>query len=226
MIPLGLKETKELDLLVPLKVSIRVLHTQCKEGERPCTLGTVGCCRGDAAAAAKHFLFWNSCKKISLWGRAGLKTWESGRWGCGDVGEQKPGRGELGFPWHRFPCRESLHIQNRPKSPLNLEYLFPRVNWGCLFYCFPIQDLISEHYGEDGILFEKEIKEFMELRQVSVPRFAKSCFGLSRNTHWRCCIFFWGPPVLPPNLTLVFVSRGAGLPQLWLIGYKILQTIQ
>jgi len=53
--------------------------------------------------------------------------------------------------------------------PLKLEYLFPRVNQDFLFSSFPIQDLISEHYGEEGVLFEKEIKEFMELRQVSVP---------------------------------------------------------
>lgn len=53
--------------------------------------------------------------------------------------------------------------------PLNLEYLFPRVTQGIFFSCFPIQDLISEHYGEEGVLFEKEIKEFMELRQVGVP---------------------------------------------------------
>lgn len=43
------------------------------------------------------------------------------------------------------------------------------VSQGFLFSCFPIQDLISEHYGEEGISFEKEIKEFMDLRQVSVP---------------------------------------------------------
>ncbi|RLW13063.1 hypothetical protein DV515_00000588 [Chloebia gouldiae] len=30
----------------------------------------------------------------------------------------------------------------------------------------PLKDFISEHYGEEGILFEKEIKELMELRQV------------------------------------------------------------
>lgn len=31
MIPLGLKETKELDLLVPLKVSEESLHLRCNE---------------------------------------------------------------------------------------------------------------------------------------------------------------------------------------------------
>ncbi|XP_032549186.1 rhophilin-1-like isoform X2 [Chiroxiphia lanceolata] len=30
----------------------------------------------------------------------------------------------------------------------------------------PLKDFISEHYGEEGVLFEKEIKDFMELRQA------------------------------------------------------------
>ncbi|XP_029815116.1 rhophilin-1 [Manacus vitellinus] len=42
----------------------------------------------------------------------------------------------------------------------------------------PLKDFISEHYGEEGVLFEKEIKDFMELRQVRVPWDAKSGFGL------------------------------------------------
>lgn len=31
----------------------------------------------------------------------------------------------------------------------------------------PLKDFISEHYGEEGVMFEKEIKEFMELRQLT-----------------------------------------------------------
>lgn len=34
----------------------------------------------------------------------------------------------------------------------------------CLRLC---QDFICEHYGEDSSLYEKEIKELMELRQVN-----------------------------------------------------------
>ncbi|NXF13364.1 RHPN1 protein, partial [Smithornis capensis] len=30
----------------------------------------------------------------------------------------------------------------------------------------PLKDFISEHYGEESVLFEKEIKEFMDLRQA------------------------------------------------------------
>lgn len=36
--------------------------------------------------------------------------------------------------------------------------------------CFPLlfhQDFISEHYGEDASLYLNEIRDFMELRQVS-----------------------------------------------------------
>lgn len=60
MIPLGLKETKELDLLVPLKVSIGVSLI-------------------DAEAAEIHFPVWNSCRKINSRRGTGLKTGESGR---------------------------------------------------------------------------------------------------------------------------------------------------
>lgn len=40
-------------------------------------MGTVGHCKGGAAAAAKYFLFLNSCRKKNM-GGAGLKTWDSG----------------------------------------------------------------------------------------------------------------------------------------------------
>lgn len=33
--------------------------------------------------------------------------------------------------------------------------------------CLPSQDFICEHYGEDSSLYDKEIKELMELRQVN-----------------------------------------------------------
>lgn len=33
--------------------------------------------------------------------------------------------------------------------------------------CLPSQDFICEHYGEDSFLYDKEIKELMELRQVN-----------------------------------------------------------
>lgn len=34
-------------------------------------------------------------------------------------------------------------------------------------YPSPLQDFICEHYGEDSSLYDKEIKELMELRQVN-----------------------------------------------------------
>lgn len=44
MIPLGLKETKELDLLVPLKVRIGVLHSRCDARQwRGATVRFEGC---------------------------------------------------------------------------------------------------------------------------------------------------------------------------------------
>lgn len=80
-----------------------------------------------------------------------------------------------------------------------------------IFFCFQIQDFISEHYGEEGVLFEKEIKEFMELRQVGVPWLPT--FGLSRITPWRCHISFEGGPLfLSPNSIFILVFQGAAFP--------------
>lgn len=80
-----------------------------------------------------------------------------------------------------------------------------------IFSCFPIQDFISEHYGEEGVLFEKEIKEFMELRQVGVPWLPKC--GLSRIAPWRCHISFCGGPlILSPDSIIILIFQGAAFP--------------
>lgn len=73
--------------------------------------------------------------------------------------------------------------QNYQKLPFKSRISVFKIDSG---FSFPIQDFISEHYGEEGTLFEKEIKEFMELRQVGGPGRAESCFGLLRNARWRC----------------------------------------
>lgn len=57
MIPLGLKETKELDLLVPLKVSFGVSLIS-------------------AETAEIDFPVWKSCQKVNSWRGTGLKIWD------------------------------------------------------------------------------------------------------------------------------------------------------
>lgn len=56
----------------------------------------------------------------------------------------------------------------------NIMYLYPQkylsavilLLISCLSVCLLSQDFICEHYGEDSSLYDKEIKELMELRQV------------------------------------------------------------
>lgn len=100
-------------------------------------------------------------------------------------------------------------IRNYQKSPFKSRISIFKIDSG---FSFPIQDFISEHYGEEGTLFEKEIKEFMELRQVGGPGHAESCFGLLRNARWRCRALLWVPSCFFPNCTLVLASRGCWKP--------------
>lgn len=121
------------------------------------------------------------------------------------AGEQELGREEIPFFLQEKPASRLYRIAR--SHPLNLEYPFSRVYSG---FSVPIQDFISEHYGEEGTLFEKEIKEFMELRQVGVPRRAESCFGLLRNARWRCCVLLWVPPCSLQPARLSSRLGGAG----------------
>lgn len=86
-----------------------------------------------------------------------------------------------------------------------------------IFSRFPMQDFISEHYGEEGVLFEKEIKEFMELRQVGVPWIPE--FGLSRvSPLLGDPLFSSGKKIsshfliLSPNSIFIHVFQGAAFP--------------
>uniref|UniRef100_A0A8B9Q718 Rhophilin Rho GTPase binding protein 1 n=1 Tax=Apteryx owenii TaxID=8824 RepID=A0A8B9Q718_APTOW len=65
----------------------------------------------------------------------------------------------------------------------------------------PLKDLISEHYGEDGILFEKEIKEFMELRQaMRTP--SRNEAGLELLMEYYNQLYFLDNRFFPPSKNL------------------------
>uniref|UniRef100_A0A8C0BMA6 Rhophilin Rho GTPase binding protein 1 n=1 Tax=Buteo japonicus TaxID=224669 RepID=A0A8C0BMA6_9AVES len=65
----------------------------------------------------------------------------------------------------------------------------------------PLKDLISEHYGEEGILFEKEIKEFMELRQaMRTP--SRNEAGLELLMEYYNQLYFLDSRFFPPTKSL------------------------
>uniref|UniRef100_A0A8B9QQS0 Rhophilin Rho GTPase binding protein 1 n=1 Tax=Anas platyrhynchos TaxID=8839 RepID=A0A8B9QQS0_ANAPL len=68
-------------------------------------------------------------------------------------------------------------------------------------FSFPIQDFISEHYGEEGTLFEKEIKEFMELRQaMRTP--SRNEAGLELLMEYYNQLYFLDSRFFPPSKSL------------------------
>ncbi|XP_040443864.1 rhophilin-1 isoform X4 [Falco naumanni] len=65
----------------------------------------------------------------------------------------------------------------------------------------PLKDFISEHYGEEGILFEKEIKEFMELRQaMRTP--SRNEAGLELLMEYYNQLYFLDSRFFPPTKSL------------------------
>ncbi|KFQ34182.1 Rhophilin-1, partial [Merops nubicus] len=65
----------------------------------------------------------------------------------------------------------------------------------------PLKDFISEHYGEEGILFEKEIQEFMELRQaMRTP--SRSEAGLELLMEYYNQLHLLDSRFFPPNRSL------------------------
>ncbi|XP_065442407.1 rhophilin-1 isoform X4 [Chrysemys picta bellii] len=65
----------------------------------------------------------------------------------------------------------------------------------------PLKDLICEHYGEDGISFEKEIKELMELRQaMRTP--SRNEAGLELLMEYYNQLYFLDNRFFPPNKNL------------------------
>ncbi|KAF2977504.1 hypothetical protein EK904_004422 [Melospiza melodia maxima] len=74
-------------------------------------------------------------------------------------------------------CSESISV---PMIPLGLKETKE------LDLLVPLKDFISEHYGEEGVLYEKEIKEFMELRQLYFldSRFFPPSKTLGVFFHW------------------------------------------
>ncbi|XP_027308587.2 rhophilin-1 isoform X1 [Anas platyrhynchos] len=65
----------------------------------------------------------------------------------------------------------------------------------------PLEDFISEHYGEEGTLFEKEIKEFMELRQaMRTP--SRNEAGLELLMEYYNQLYFLDSRFFPPSKSL------------------------
>ncbi|XP_073485525.1 rhophilin-1 [Aquarana catesbeiana] len=64
-----------------------------------------------------------------------------------------------------------------------------------------LKEFIAEHYGEDGSLYEKEIREFMELRQaMRTP--SRSEAGIELLMEYYNQLYFLDNRFLPPNRTL------------------------
>uniref|UniRef100_A0A3P8ZB54 Uncharacterized protein n=1 Tax=Esox lucius TaxID=8010 RepID=A0A3P8ZB54_ESOLU len=65
----------------------------------------------------------------------------------------------------------------------------------------PLKDFICEHYGEDGSLFEKEIKEFMELRQaMRTP--SRNQAGLELLVEYYNQLYYLDQRFFPPHRNL------------------------
>ncbi|NWQ83231.1 RHPN1 protein, partial [Columbina picui] len=65
----------------------------------------------------------------------------------------------------------------------------------------PLKDFISEHYGEESTLFEKEIKEFMELRQaMRTP--SRNEAGLELLMEYYNQLYFLDSRFFPPTKSL------------------------
>ncbi|XP_060099038.1 rhophilin-1 [Heteronotia binoei] len=65
----------------------------------------------------------------------------------------------------------------------------------------PLQDLIRDHYGEDGALYEAEIKEFVELRQaMRTP--SRNEAGLELLREYYSQLYFLDNRFFPPNKNL------------------------
>uniref|UniRef100_A0A8C8FVT9 Rhophilin, Rho GTPase binding protein 1 n=1 Tax=Oncorhynchus tshawytscha TaxID=74940 RepID=A0A8C8FVT9_ONCTS len=65
----------------------------------------------------------------------------------------------------------------------------------------PLKDVICEHYGEDSSLFDKEIKEFMELRQaMRTP--SRNEAGLELLMEYYNQLYYLDQRFFPPHRTL------------------------
>ncbi|KAM9308479.1 rhophilin-1 [Gastrophryne carolinensis] len=65
----------------------------------------------------------------------------------------------------------------------------------------PLKEFIAEHYGEDGAQYEKEIQEFMDLRQaMRTP--SRSEAGVELLMEYYNQLYFLDHRFLPPNRTL------------------------
>ncbi|XP_054646093.1 rhophilin-1 [Dunckerocampus dactyliophorus] len=68
-------------------------------------------------------------------------------------------------------------------------------------FTIPIQDFISEHYGEDGLLYNEEIKELMELRQaMRTP--SRNQTGLELLMEYYNQLYYVDQRFFPPHRTL------------------------
>ncbi|XP_077207459.1 rhophilin-1 [Paroedura picta] len=65
----------------------------------------------------------------------------------------------------------------------------------------PLQDMIRDHYGEDGALYEAEIKEFLDLRQaMRTP--SRNEAGLELLREYYSQLYFLDSRFFPPNTNL------------------------
>ncbi|XP_015272117.1 PREDICTED: rhophilin-1, partial [Gekko japonicus] len=65
----------------------------------------------------------------------------------------------------------------------------------------PLQEMIRDHYGEDGALYEAEIKEFVELRQaMRTP--SRNEAGLELLREYYSQLYFLDNRFFPPNKNL------------------------
>nr|XP_057929507.1 rhophilin-1 [Doryrhamphus excisus] len=68
-------------------------------------------------------------------------------------------------------------------------------------FTIPIQDFISEHYGEDGLLYNQEIKELTELRQaMRTP--SRDQTGLELLMEYYNQLYYVDQRFFPPHRTL------------------------
>uniref|UniRef100_A0A674BQ65 Rhophilin Rho GTPase binding protein 1 n=1 Tax=Salmo trutta TaxID=8032 RepID=A0A674BQ65_SALTR len=97
----------------------------------------------------------------------------------------------------------NLQLLKEELEELNILTLFKiKMCLKCISYFSSLcQDIICEHYGEDSSLFEKEIKEFMELRQaMRTP--SRNEAGLELLMEYYNQLYYLDQRFFPPHRTL------------------------
>lgn len=185
MIPLGLKETKELDLLVPLRVSFGVSLI-------------------DAEAAEIHFPVWKNCQKINSWRGAGLKTWESGRWGSLQSRKERGLLLSMGFLVGRSGKFLDIIARNLPLNHKNQDFLL-----------FPNPGFHQWTLWRRGCPVWKGNQGIHGAATGWCPLASK--VWLVQDHSLEMPHFLWGGPlILSPNSMFILLFQGAAFP-CWII---------